>query len=165
MIDVGLIGFGFAGRTFHAPVIRAVSGLRLAAILQRSGSDAAAAYPDVPIARNLEQLLAMDNIRLAVIATPNRTHFELARQCLLAGRDVVVDKPFTTTYEEAAELVQLAKVSGRLLSVYQNRRWDGDFVTLRELLRNGQLGRTVLFESHFRPLSSSGAAPSLAAAP
>jgi scyllo-inositol 2-dehydrogenase (NADP+) len=149
VIDVGLIGFGFAGRTFHAPVINAVQGLRLAAILQRSGSDAVAAYPDVPIVRNLETLLAMDNIRLVVIATPNMSHFELARQCLLAGRDVVVDKPFTTTYQEASELAELAKASSRLLSVYQNRRWDGDFMTVQDLLRSGKLGRTVLFESRF----------------
>jgi scyllo-inositol 2-dehydrogenase (NADP+) len=149
VIDVGLIGFGFAGRTFHAPVISAVQGLCLAAILQRSGSDAAAAYPDVPIARSLETLLAMDNIRLVVIATPNMSHFELARECLLTGRDVVVDKPFTTTYQEASDLAELAKASARLLSVYQNRRWDGDFMTVQGLLRSGQLGRVVLFESRF----------------
>ena len=149
MIDVGLIGFGIAGRAFHAPVISAVNGLRVAAILQRSGSDAAAAYPDVPIARSLDTLLAMNNIQLVVIATPNESHFELARQCLLAGRGVVVDKPLTTTYQEASELVQVAKASKRLLSVYQNRRWDGDFMTVQELLRGGQIERVVLFESRF----------------
>jgi scyllo-inositol 2-dehydrogenase (NADP+) len=149
LIDVGLIGFGIAGRAFHAPVISAVYGLRLAAILQRSGSDAAAAYPDVPIARSLDTLLAINNVQLVVIATPNVSHFELARQCLLAGRDVVVDKPLTTTYQEASELVQVAKASQRLLSVYQNRRWDGDFMTVQELLRGGQIERVVLFESRF----------------
>ena len=149
MIDVGLIGFGFAGRTFHAPVISAVEGLRLAAILQRHGPDAEQAYPAARVARSLDELLAMDSIRLIVIATPNTTHFELAKQCLLAGRDVVLDKPFATTYAEAAELVELANDKHRLLSVYQNRRWDGDFLTVRSLFDEGRLGRVVLFESHF----------------
>ena len=148
-INVGLIGFGFAGRTFHAPVIRAVAGLRLAAILQRKGDDAANRYPDVRIARNLEQLLASDSIQLVVIATPNTSHFVLARQCLLAGRHVVIDKPFATTYAEAAELVSLAEKCKRLLSVYQSRRFDGDFKTVRNLIASEALGRIVLFESHY----------------
>jgi predicted dehydrogenase len=147
--DVGLIGFGFAGRTFHAPVIRAAAGLRLAAILQRKGNDAANAYPDVRIARNLEELFASDSIQLVVVATPNVSHFDLARQCLLAGRHVVIDKPFATTYAEAAELVALAEKCGRLLSVYQSRRFDGDFKTVRNLLESGALGRIVLHESHY----------------
>src|SRR5450755_2299205 len=149
MIDVGLVGFGFAGRTFHAPVIAAVEGLRLAAILQRTGAEAQLAYPATPVVRTLEQLLAIESIRLVVIATPNPTHFHLAKQCLLAGRDVVIDKPFATTYAEAADLVDLANTSKRLLSVYQNRRWDGDFLTIRHLLPERKLGRVVLFESHF----------------
>ena len=149
MIDVGLVGFGFAGRTFHAPVIAAVEGLRLAAILQRRGSEAQQAYPEAQVVRTLDELLAIDSIRLVVIATTNTTHFDLAGQCLLAGRDVVVDKPFTTSYAEAAELVDLATTNHRLLSVYQNRRWDGDFRTIRGLLSEGKLGRVVLFESHF----------------
>ena len=82
MIDVGLVGFGFAGRTFHAPVIAAVEGLRLAAILQRHGSEAQQAYPDARLVRSLDELLAIDTIRLVVIATPNTTHFDLAKQCL-----------------------------------------------------------------------------------
>ena len=93
MIDVGLIGFGLAGRSFHAPVIRAVSGLRLAAIVQRRGDEAARTYPEARIVRSVEELLARETIRLVVIATPNQTHFPLAKQCLEAGRDVVVDKP------------------------------------------------------------------------
>src|ERR1035438_9953450 len=149
MIDVGLVGFGFAGRTFHAPVISAVEGLRLAAILQRVGPDAQIAYPATPVVRTLDQLLAIESIRLVVIATPNTTHFDLAKQCLLAGRDVVIDKPFATTYAEAEELVKIASDQGRLLSVYQNRRWDGDFVTLQRLIAQGKLGGVVLFESHF----------------
>jgi scyllo-inositol 2-dehydrogenase (NADP+) len=154
MIEVGLIGFGLAGRSFHAPVIRAVPGLRLAAILQRKGSEAAEAYPDVRIVRSLEELLAIPEICLVAIATPNETHYPYARQCLAAGRDVVVDKPFTTTFEEAVDLVQFAKETGRLLTVYQNRRYDGDFSAIRELVAGGSLGRIVRFETNydrFRP--------------
>src|SRR5712692_4230571 len=145
MIDVGLIGFGLAGRAFHAPVIRAVPGLRLAAILQRSGSEAAEQYPGVRIVRSVEELLTIESIRLIVVATPNDTHYPFARQCLAAGRDVVVDKPFATTLAEAVALVQFAQQSGRLLTVYQNRRYDGDFQAIRQLVAGGALGRIVHF--------------------
>jgi len=105
MIEVGLVGFGLAGRAFHAPVIRAVPGLHLAAIVQRNGNEAAEKYPDVRIVRSLDELVSIPEIRLIVIATPNETHYPFARQCLEASRDVVVDKPFTTTLEEAVSLV------------------------------------------------------------
>ncbi len=149
MIDVGLIGFGLAGRAFHAQVIRAVPGLRLAAILQRSGSEAREKYPDVRVVRTMEELLAINSIRLLVIATPNDTHFEFARRCLEAGRDVLVDKPFTTTLAEAISLVGLAKEKNRLITVYHNRRYDGDFQTVRELCASGRLGRIVRFETSY----------------
>ena len=149
MIDVGLIGFGLAGRIFHAPFISAVDGLRLAAILQRNGDSAVEAYPSARIVRSLDQMLAIDSIRLIVIATPNTTHFELAKAALLSGRDVVIDKPFAPTYAEASRLVEIAERRKQLLSVFQNRRWDGDFVTVRQLISDGKLGRVVLFESHF----------------
>jgi predicted dehydrogenase len=149
MIDVALIGYGFGGRTFHAPVIRAVSGLRLAAILQRTGSQAALEHPEVRIVRTLEDLLSLESIRLVVISTPNVTHFDLARQCMLAGKDVVIDKPFATTYDEAVGLSRIAKENGRLLSVYHNRRWDGDFQTVRKLVAEKTLGRIVLYQSHY----------------
>lgn len=160
MIDVGLIGFGLAGRAFHAPVIRAVPGLRLAAILQRSGNEAAEQYPDVRIARSVAEFLAIREIRLVVIATPNETHAPFARECLEAGRDVVVDKPFTTTLEEAAKLVELARKRGRLITVYQNRRYDGDFQAIRKIVSEGVLGRIVRFETNydrFRPELKAGA--------
>jgi predicted dehydrogenase len=160
MIEVGLVGFGLAGRAFHAPVIRAVPGLHLAAIVQRSGTEAAEKYPDVRIVRSLGELLSIKEIRLIVIATPNETHYPFARQCLEAGRDVVVDKPFTTTLEEAISLVQFAKSANRLLTVYQNRRYDGDFQAIRQLVDAATLGRIVRFETaydRFRPQLKLGA--------
>jgi len=146
---VGLVGFGIAGRYFHAPVIRAVPGLRLSAIVQRTGNTAAEMYPDVRVVRTLEDLLADDGIGLVVIATPNTTHAGIARRCLEAGRHVVIDKPIATASSEAAPLIKLARQAGRLLSVYHNRRWDGDFLTVQRLVANGTCGRPVMFESHF----------------
>lgn len=160
MIDVGLIGFGLAGHRFHAPVIRAVDGLRLAAILQRTGESAAAVYPEVRIVRSLDELLALDSLRVVVIATPNETHFPLAKRCLQADRHVVVDKPFTTTVSEALELLRLAKKQNRILSVYHNRRFDADFQALRKVVAEGALGRIVRFENtydRFRLTSKPGA--------
>ncbi len=154
MLRVGLIGFGLAGQTFHAPTIRAVEGLELACILERSGSLAQQKHPDVRVARTLEELLEEREIRLCVIATPNSTHFDLAKRCMLAGRDVVVDKPLAVTSQEATELIRIAETNGRILSPYQNRRWDGDFLTVKKLLASGRLGRLVDYESNwdrFRP--------------
>jgi scyllo-inositol 2-dehydrogenase (NADP+) len=154
MINVGLIGFGLAGRAFHAQVISRVPGLRLAAILQRKGDEAAVAYPDAKIVRSLDELLALPEIQLVVIASPNETHAPLAHAAMAAGRDVVVDKPFTTSYAEAVDLVNFAEKSRRFLTVYQNRRYDGDFQAIRELVSAGTLGRIVRFETcydRFRP--------------
>ena len=153
-VQVGLIGFGLGGRVFHAPIIHGVPGLQLAAIVQRSGDSARTAYPDARIVRSVSELLSIDSIELVVVTTPNPSHLDLARQCLQAGRHVVVDKPFTTTSAEAEELVRIAKECNCLITVYQNRRWDGDFQTLRQIVNGGALGQLVLFESHlerFRP--------------
>src|SRR5258706_8355941 len=142
MIDVGIVGFGFSGRTFQARVIRAVEGLRVAAIVRRSGQ-ADPEFPDTAFVRSLDELLSRQDLQLVVVATPNTSHFEIARTCLLAGKHVVIEKPFATPYAEAAELTQMAGEQGRVLSVYQNRRFDGDFLTIQRLLREGTLGRAV----------------------
>ncbi len=148
-LNVGLVGFGLAGKVFHAPVIRAVAGLRLITIVQRSGeSSPDPRYSDVEFVRSVAELLTR-SVDLVVIATPNTSHHPIAKQCLLADRHVVIDKPFATTAAEAEELVRLGKAKQRVLSVYQNRRYIADFVTLRQLLAEGALGRVTSFESHF----------------
>ena len=147
MLNVGLVGFGFAGQVFHAPVISCVEQLRLAAIVRRSG-ERDPRYPDTEFVRSVEDLLARP-IDLVVIATPNTSHAPIAKQCLLAGKHVVIDKPFATTATEAEELIAIAEERKLLLSVYQNRRYVGDFVTLQKLLAENALGRITSFESHF----------------
>jgi predicted dehydrogenase len=149
MVRVGLIGFGLAGQAFHAPVIRGVEGMELACILERHGSRSREKYPDVRVARTLEELLADKEIRLCVVATPNDSHAALARACLEAGRNVVVDKPFAPTLAECEELVRLAAPRRRLLTVYHNRRWDGDFQTVRKIVESGALGTVAEYEARF----------------
>jgi len=148
-LGVGLVGYGFAGRTFHAPVLAGVPGLRLAAVASSDAAKVHADWPDVPVHADPADLFARADVDLVVVATPNDSHHALARAALLAGKHVVVDKPFTQTLAEAQDLAALARTTNCVLSVFQNRRWDGDFLTLRGLLAGGELGRLVYFESHF----------------
>lgn len=148
-IRVGLVGYGYASKTFHAPLIVGTSGMELAAV---SSSDAAKVHADWPLMAVVNDPQALFNdpsIDLIVIPTPNDTHFPLAQQALAAGKHVVVDKPFTVTLSQAQQLQQQAEQSGLLLSVFHNRRWDSDFLTLKALLKEGELGEVVYFESHF----------------
>ena len=149
MIDVGLVGFGLGGKAFHASIIHAVAGLRLAAIVQRSGNSAQEIYPEAKIVRDVDELLAMREISLVAISTPNETHFPIAKKCLEAGRHVVVDKPFTTTLEEARELAKIAKKMGKMVTVYQDRRFDGDYRTVQKMLAEQTLGKVTRFQSAF----------------
>lgn len=154
MIRVGLIGFGVAGQAFHAPVIRGVKGLELGCILERKGTCASERYPGVRIARTLEDFLSDASMQLCAIATPNDSHFALARACLLAGKHVVVDKPFALTLRESQELVRIATVQKKLITVYQDRRFDGDFRTIQKIIASGALGTIVEHEcryDRFRP--------------
>jgi predicted dehydrogenase len=153
-LRVGLVGYGYAGKTFHAPLISAVPDLQLAAVASSDAAKVHADWPDVAVHAAPAELIARDDIDLVVIATPNDTHHPLARAALLAGRHVVVDKPFTVALADARELVVLARERGRVLSVFHNRRWDGDFLTLRRLIAGGRLGRVVEMDSRhdrFRP--------------
>src|SRR5271170_6537796 len=149
MVRVGLIGFGLAGQAFHAPVIRGVPGMELACILERHGSNAKAKYPEVRVARTLDELLSDKSIGLIVVATPNDSHYSYSKACLEAGRDVVVDKPFTPTLAEAEQLVRIAAERGCLVTVYQDRRWDGEFHTVKQLVKSGALGAVVEYEARF----------------
>ena len=148
-IGVAVVGFGLGGRVFHAPFVSAVPGLRLEAIVQRKGDEAAKAYPGVRVLRSLDEALSDRAVQLVVISTPNATHFPMAKQALEAGRHVVIDKPFSSTSSEAMELVTLAASKGLKVVPFHNRRWDGDFKTVRELVEQHAVGRLVTYESHF----------------
>jgi scyllo-inositol 2-dehydrogenase (NADP+) len=147
MIRVGLVGYGLAGSVFHAPLIGACERMGLAAVL--TSRDALARV------QSLDQL--MERSDLVVVASPNQTHFPIAKAALEAGRHVVVDKPFAVTVEEADELIALAERQKRMLTVFHNRRWDSDFLTVRDILP--RLGEIMLFEAHwdrFRPQIKQG---------
>ena len=149
-LRVGLVGYGFAGQTFHAPVLGAVPGMQLAAVASSQPDKVRADWPGVAVEPDVHALLAAHpSVDLIVVATPNEAHFPVARAALAAGRHVVVDKPFTLNAGEARELVDLARAKQKLISVYQNRRFDSDFLTLRQMLDDGLVGRPVYFESHF----------------
>ena len=148
-IGVGVIGYGLGGKVFHAPFVSAVPGLKLVSIMTSKGDEAAKAYPFVRISRSIDDILADESIELVVISTPNETHFDLASRALNAGKHAVIDKPFASTSQQASQLADLAKSKSLHVVPFHNRRWDGDFLTVRKVLAEGSLGRIVTFESHF----------------
>ncbi|RZL66483.1 MAG: oxidoreductase [Variovorax sp.] len=149
ILRAGLVGYGLAGQTFHAPVLSAVPGLELAAVASSQPDKVRADWPAADVVPDVAALVARPDIDLVVVATPNAQHHPVARAALEAGKHVVVDKPFTLDAAEARDLADLAARQGKVLSVYQNRRYDADYLTLRELLGSGRIGRPVYFESHF----------------
>ncbi|MFG2984699.1 Gfo/Idh/MocA family oxidoreductase [Streptomyces sp. NPDC048258] len=155
-LRVGLVGYGLAGSVFHAPLVAATEGLVLDTVVTSDPgrqAQARAEFPDVRIAASPDELWTRaggaDALGLVVIASPNKTHVPLATAALTAGIPVVVDKPLAATAAEARELAELAERTGTFLSVFQNRRWDNDFLTLRRLLADGELGEIQRFESRF----------------
>ena len=146
-LKVALLGYGYAGKTIHAPLIVSIPGLELVAVSSSVAAKVQADFPQLKVCNSFDDLL--NTAQIIVIATPNHTHFELARRALLAGKHVVVDKPFTVTAAQARELKILAEQKNLVLSVFHNRRWDADFLTLRELITSGQLGELTSFESNF----------------
>ncbi|MFT4203550.1 MAG: oxidoreductase [Chitinophagaceae bacterium] len=151
-IGVGLIGFGMAGELFHAPFIHNVEGFSLRKIRTANPENIRKAqhqYPDAEVVGDSEFIFQDDGLQLVVIATSNTSHFELAKKALETGKNVVVDKPFTITTEEADELIALAKEKDLLLSVYQNRRWSSDFKTLQSVVEKRFVGRVVELEMHY----------------
>lgn len=152
-VPVSLLGYGLAGAAFHAPLIAATPGLHLATVVTGNPDRAAAVaarYPGVQVVATPEEALDAD---LVVVATPNASHVPLARQAVEAGCDVVVDKPVAPTAQQARELQALAHERGRIVTVYQNRRWDTDYLTLRSLLAADRLGEVRRFESRFEAWS------------
>jgi predicted dehydrogenase len=148
-LNVALVGYGFAGKTFHASLITSTPGLRLATVVSSNAEKVGKDLPGTTVVSSPDAAFANPEIDLIVVATPNETHFDLARRALTAGKHVLVDKPFTVLSSEAQQLIDLARKQGRVLSVFQSRRWDSDFLTLRELIAEDQLGEIMYFESRY----------------
>jgi predicted dehydrogenase len=152
LIGVGIVGYGLAGRRFHAPFIEAADGLRLAAIATSDDERrrrAASEHPDAAIVGSVDELLARSDVELVVVASPNRSHAPVGIRALEAGRHVVVDKPIAMDVPDAERLIEAADRAGRVLSVFQNRRWDGDFLTIRGLIDRAELGAIDSIETRF----------------
>lgn len=149
LLKVGLVGYGYASKTFHAPLIAGTAGVRLVAISSSNVEKVKSDWSNIAVVSHPEDLFNDPEIDLIVIPTPNDTHYPLAQKALAAGKHVVVDKPFTITVEQAESLKQQAEQAGLLLSVFHNRRWDSGFLTIKSLIRENRLGKLRYFECHF----------------
>ncbi|KAL4791324.1 oxidoreductase [Aspergillus venezuelensis] len=154
VLNVAVVGYGFSAKTFHIPFILHHAGFNLYGVVQRSprpGNTAGDDFPGVKVWRDAFDSINDENVDVLVITSTNDTHFPLSRAALEGGKHVIVEKPFTITYAEAAELAELSGKTGRILAVYHNRRWDSDFLTLRSLLSSpsNPLGKIIRLRSHF----------------
>ncbi|WP_027376227.1 Gfo/Idh/MocA family oxidoreductase [Kaistella palustris] len=149
LIKVGMCAFGMSGKVFHAPFLKEHPGFFLAAVVERSKNDSQQKYPDATIYRSVEEMLQHADIDLVIVNTPVQTHFDYVKKALESGKNVIVEKPFTVTSAEAQKLVQLAKEKNLSLSVYQNRRFDRDFLQVQQVLASGKLGTLKEVEIRF----------------
>lgn len=148
-IRCGLIGYGLSGRVFHAPFVTLLEAFKLQAVMTRDGQSVLDRYPDARIESTSEALFTADDIDLIIITAPNHLHYSLAQAALNAGKDVVLEKPAVTRLADMESLSVLAKTRGKVLSVYQNRRFDGDFLQLEKLVSGGSLGQLKHLDSRF----------------
>ncbi len=148
-IRVGLCAYGMSGRVFHAPFLNSLPEFELAAVTERHQKKAGDRYPGITSYSSVEDLLKDDTLELIVVNTPNTTHFDYTKQALTAGKHVVVEKPFATTLKEAQKLVELAKEVDRSLIVFQNRRWDSDFLAVQKIVEEKRLGSLIDAEFHY----------------
>lgn len=148
-ITTGMLSFGMSGRVFHGPLLTAHPGFTLDAVVQRNTPTIKSYYPTVQVYNSVDKLLADKSIELVIVNLPNEYHYELTRQVLEAGKHAVVEKPFTLTVKEGSELIALAEKKNLVLSVFQNRRWDGDFLTVRKVVEGNLLGKLVEAELHY----------------
>ncbi len=148
-INTAIASFGMSGLVFHGPTLNVSNKFRVTHILERSKNISKKLFPNAQIVRSFDQILDNPEVELVVINTPDSLHFEMAKMALIAGKHIVVEKPITQKSSDAEELIRLAKENNVLLTVYQNRRWDGDFLTVQKVIAEKKLGRMVEFESHF----------------
>lgn len=148
IIKVGIAGFGMSARVFHAPFFDVDPRFQIVKVYERTTEKSKDRYPYVEVVHQFEDLLTQD-IDLIVICTPNNLHYSMSKQALLSGKNVIVEKPMAITYAEALELCEIARTRKVMFSVYQNRRWDGDFLTVKKLIDSGKLGDIVDYETRF----------------
>ena len=151
VLKIAIIGFGMAGRVFHSPIISSLDHFKLTKIYTTNTESIKAIemlYPDTMVVSDTKEILSDESIDLVIVAAPNTQHFSLAKQVILAGKHVVIDKPFTVTSSESDELICLAQEQGKVMSIFQNRRWDSDFKTLKKVIDSGLLGNLVECEIH-----------------
>jgi len=149
VINTAIAGFGLSGKAFHAPFLHLHKGFALKKVLERHHEKSKEQYHDVTVVRQMDEILKDKEIDLVVICTPNVYHYEMVKSCIEAGKHVVIEKPFTHSYKEALELTELAGKKNVKLFPYQNRRWDGDFLTIKKILKSGALGDIQYYEAHF----------------
>lgn len=149
MIQVGLTAYGMSGKVFHGPLLEASDKLNLCAVVERTKNESEKFHPKAKIYRSLEELLYDSDINWVVINTPHFMHFEQAFAALQAGKNVVIEKPMCLTVKQAEILIAKAKDLNKALTVFQNRRWDSDFLTVEKLVESGKLGTVTLFESRY----------------
>ena len=148
-ISTALLSYGMSGLVFHGPLIKAHPGFSLSTIVQRKSTIAPALFPKAKIVQQVDEVIQDPSIELIVVNTPNETHYEFSRKALEAGKHIIVEKPFTVTTAEADQLIQLAKAKGKTLTVFQSRRWDGDFLTVKKVIESKLVGKLVEFEAHY----------------
>ncbi|MGE7825306.1 oxidoreductase [Paenibacillus sp. NPDC093718] len=148
-IQAGIIGYGLSGSVFHAPILRSVPDYEVHTVVSSDPDKVHKDLPDAAVVDSVDELLSNPDIDVVIITSPNATHYEYTRLAIEAGKHVVVEKPFTITSAEADQLIDLAKQKGVLLTVYHNRRWDNDFLTVRNLLETGALGKLSIYQAQF----------------
>jgi scyllo-inositol 2-dehydrogenase (NADP+) len=149
ILKVGLIGYGFSGAIFHAPLLEVLDCFEITKVLSSNPKKVQEDLGDIEVVSDIQNILQDSSIQLVIITTPNTLHFKMAKQSLLAGKHVVLEKPMVNTVAEAEQLISLAKERNLMLSVYQNRRWDNDFLTIKQLITEGTLGEIKMYEAHF----------------
>jgi len=148
-IITALLSYGMSGEVFHAPLIVADPRFKLKTVGERSTLKVTQRFPSVQSVKSYKDILNDESIELVVVNTPNETHYAYTKEALEAGKHVIVEKPFTVTTDEANELIELSKKKNRILTVFQSRRWDGDFLTLQQVVKDGLVGKIVEFEAHY----------------
>ncbi|HUQ67477.1 MAG TPA: Gfo/Idh/MocA family oxidoreductase [Flavitalea sp.] len=159
-LKTGIVGYGKSAKVFHIPFLSTMDQFSITSVLERHGAESKKQLPDIRVARSIEELINKDDTELIVITTPNDTHFDYAAKAMKAGKHVVLEKPFTNTSWEAEKLISISRDTGKVLSVYQNRRYVSDFLTIRDILDKNLLGRVHEFNAtydRFRPAAIPGA--------